>query len=307
MLLLLLGCFDTNYNSGTFEPITVRDATFFEGAIPEDPDALSPAIVYAAGVNNVITQGKGNVSYSGLATTDAYSVAVAFPTVGTGYWVVPVEGVDVTQDDDYIFHTVLDFTPEVPYGIQTLSFVAFDEEGYVGPRYDTQVCILAESSDGNLSACSDEVTPQNAVISLSWDTNVDLDLVVVTPEGKVVNSKSPTTIVADGKIESEQIEDPSTGTLSRDSNKNCAIDSIRVESLVFPGEPPPGDYLVYASLFAPCGESYVNYGLTRFQRVDAADGTHPVERTELAAGQLLGSQADAGESNGTFVTTVTLP
>lgn len=306
-MLLLLGCFTTDYNSGTFEPITVRDATFFEGELPEDPDAASPTIAYAAGVNNVVTQGKGNVSYSGLASTEAYSVGVAFPTVGTGYWVVPVEGVDVTQDDDYIFHTVLDFTPEVPYGIQTLSFVAFEEEGYVGPRYDTEVCILPESSDGNLAACTDEVTPQNAVISLSWDTNVDLDLVVVTPEGKVVNSKSPTTVVADGKIESEQISDPTTGTLSRDSNKNCAIDSIRVESLVFPGEPPAGDYLIYADLFSPCGASYVDYALTLFQRVDEADGTHPVEHTALAAGQLLGSQADGGASNGTFVTTVTLP
>ncbi len=293
--------------SGASEPMQVRDATFHSGELPEDPEAAYPAIVYASGVGSVVTQGHGNISYKGLSTADAVSVAVTFPTVSSGYWVLPVQSADVTQDDGRLFSMTIDFTAEVPYGLQTISFVAFDEDHNVGPRYDATICILPESSDGNLAACTPDVVPQNAVLSLAWDTDVDLDLVVITPEGKVVSSKSPTTVLAEGELTRDQVNDPTTGTLSRDSNKNCLIDSINLESLVFPGEPPPGEYRVYASLFSDCGQSNVNFNLALFRRVEGDDGTWPVERTDLAQGQLLSGAADAGESLGTYVTTVSFP
>ena len=60
----------------------------------------------------------------------------------------------------------------------------------------------------------------------------------------------------------------------------------------FAGDPPPGDYEVYASLYSDCGQSTVNFGLSLFTRlegeVDEAGGW-PVERTDIALG-LLQSQ-----------------
>lgn len=307
VLTALVGCDAERYDSGASELMRVREATFHPGELPEDNTAEQPLVLNAAGVNYVVTQGQGSVVYNGLLSKDAYSVAVTFPTVSSGYWVVPAGGPDVTQDGNLVFLMTIDFTSEVPYGLQTLSFVAIDGDGNPGPRYDTLLCVLPESGAGSLAACDPEVTPPNAVISLSWDTAVDLDLVVVAPNGKVVSAKAPTTALAEGTIPSELVNAESTGSLSRDSNGGCVIDNIRRESLVFPGEPEPGEYLLYASLHSACGRSYVNYGLSLFQRVDEEDGTHPVIRDDLARGELVSLQADAGESLGTFVAALTLP
>lgn len=303
------GC-DGGYDgSGRSEPITVRSAVFHEGALPVDEGATTPLISYATSVGSVVTQGQGNISYSGLASTDTYSIAVTFPGVSTGYWVVPAGNPDATQGGALSFKTVIDFKPDVPYGLQTLSFSAIDGEGRAGPRYDASVCILPDVANNNLAACTDSVSPQSAVLSLTWDTNVDLDLVVVAPNGKVVSSKAPTTALPgeDGTYASETLNDPTTGRISRDSNANCVIDSINLESLIFLDDPPAGDYAVYADLFSDCGQPYANYQLTLFQRTEADDGTQPVVSTDLAYGELLAAQADGGEALGTYVTTVTFP
>jgi hypothetical protein len=309
MLLVLFAACAPSTSYGTSEPIVVRDATFHAGAMPTDDSATTPSVVYAASAGFVTTQGNGDISYSGLASPDAWSIGVTFPSVSSGYWTVGVNGPDVTQDDDQLFKLVADFTPEVPYGMQTLEFVAFDGDGVVGPAYDTQLCVLPEEADGNYAVCDDSVMPQIAVIALTWDTEVDLDLIVLTPDGKQVDAKSPTTVAAgeDGTVSGDDLDADTTGYLSRDSNANCVIDGIRAESLVFPGEPPPGDYQVYADLYSDCGEPWVHFDLDLYQRVDAADGTHPVTDTALATGELLASQADAGASVGTFLATVTLP
>ncbi len=308
MMWALLACTATGWSTGASEAIQVRDATFVEGDLPVDDAGVSPSVVYAAGANFVITQGSGSIVYKGLASPDAYTVALAAKDFGGGYWVLPVDGPDVTQDNDLIFSMTLDFLAEVPYGLQTLSFVAIDGEGHPGPEYDSSICVLPDYAAGSLAACSDEITPANAVVSLRWDTNVDLDLIVVAPNGKVVASDSPTTGLLDGSsVPRDVVNAATTGTLSRDSNSGCVIDGIRMESLIFPGEPPAGDYQFYADLRANCDESYVNFSLDEYRRTDADDGTHPVVTTRLGTGELVASQADGGSGLGTYLTTLTLP
>lgn len=300
MLVTLLACVSADQSSGASEPVQVRDGTFHPGELPVDDTAASPHVLYVSSVGYVVTQGDANAGYSGLASTDAWSIAVAVPDVGTGYWVVPVDGPDVTQDDNLLFDLTVDFTRDVPYGLQTISFVSLDGEGNPGPRYDATLCVLPDYADKNYAACDPETPPQDTILSLSWNTDVDLDLVVVTPAGKVVRSESASTHVDD---EDTSVE----GVLTRDSNSNCVIDSVRLESLVFEEEPPAGDYEVFASLFSPCGQASVDYALSLFQRVDEDDGTWSVERTDLASGAFLAAQADGGASLGTHVTTLTLP
>lgn len=287
LLAVLAGCRIQTYESGASEPIRVREGMFHPGDLPVDEGATEPLVINAAAVGSIVTQGQANASYSGLASRDAYSVGIVFPTVGTGYWVVPVDGPDVTQNGNLLFSATVDFTPEVPYGVQSLVFAAIDGNGDPGPPYETTLCILPEVANNSFAACDPTVTPQNAIVSLSWDTQVDLDLVVVTPEGKVVSSKSPSTALEGATVPDEVVADPTTGVLSRDSNADCHIDGIRLESLVFPDVPPAGEYLVFASLHRSCGESYVNYELALYRRVDADDGTHPVERTPLGGGGVL--------------------
>jgi hypothetical protein len=306
LLSLLLAC--EGYDSGASEPLRVHEGVFHPGPLPEDPAAEAPLVTNAGGVGSIVTQGQSSISYAGLTSPDTFSVAVAMPAAGDGYWVVPVGGPDVTQNNELIFQVTVDYGREVPFGLQALSFVAIDGEGRPGPRYDVTVCVLPETANNNLAACDPGTPPQAAVISLSWDVDVDLDLVVVAPDGKIVRGKWPTT--ADDTtvpIPSTAINDPTTGTLSRDSNADCLIDSVRRESLVFPEAPTEGDYRVYASLYATCGRPHVNYLISLFERADADDGTWTFVRSDLARGELLPVHARGTESLGTYVTTISFP
>jgi hypothetical protein len=135
---------------------------------------------------------------------------------------------------------------------------------------------------------------------------VDLDLVVVTPDGKVVSGKTPTTAVdadGDGTLDT----DVSIGKLSRDSNAGCDIDDFNLESLVFADEPPPGEYTVYASLWSACGEDHVDWSASLYQRTTTDDGAFEMTETELPHGELLAVQATGGTTLGTRITTLTLP
>jgi hypothetical protein len=302
------GCEGPGFVSGASEPIQVRGGTFRDGALPVDPEATDPTVLNVGGVGSVVTQGNGNIAYTGLATPDAWAVAIGFGSLGSGHWVVPVDGPDVTLDNNQLFDFVLDFTPEVPPGFQTIEVVAIAADNQPGPLYETRVCVVTDAASNTLTACNPESPPPNAVVSLEWNTNVDLDLLVLTPDGKLVTPKAPTTAWTEGGVvPSEDVADPQVGRISRDSNADCRIDGIRVESLVFEGEPPPGEYRFYASLSRTCGEPSVTWQLSLTQRVDAGDGNHDVQRTLLARGALLPVHADGGASLGTFITALPLP
>jgi hypothetical protein len=310
-LAALAACTLDAYDDGSNEPIRLTGGTFVRGPLPADETATTPTVINAAGVGLVVTQGQATVAYSGLVSKDAYSVAVALPDAGSGYWVKPADGPDVTQDGNLLFSLNLEIAEIVPYGLQTLSFVAIGADGRGGPRYDVELCIVPESANGGITACDPSVMPPSDVLALSWDTQVDLDLVVITPSGKIVSAKDPTTALPDGTvagtIPSDAIADESTGTITRDSNADCVIDGINLESLVFPGEPEHGVYQVYASLNRACGEAYVHFDLTSYHRGEPADdGTWPIVETPLAVGELLAYQASGGATLGTFLLAVEL-
>ena len=304
MLILLAAC--AGAPAGSSEALQIREGTFMAGDLPSDETASTPTITSAAARSFIATQGQGNLGYSGLASPDSWSVAVWFPGVSTGYWVVPVEGLDLTQDGDRIFGLTVDFGRDVPYGPGELELVALDADGRPGPAYISDICVLPDYADDNYAVCSPDIPPQHTIVSLRWDTPVDLDLVVVTPSGKVVSAKNPTTAV-DADEDGELDEDLTTGALSRDSNGTCHIDGFDLESLVFAEEPPAGSYTFYASLFSACDQDYVNFSASLYQRVVADDGGWSMTETVLPHGELLAVQADGGTSFGTFVTSLTLP
>lgn len=299
--LWLLMCCTPPPNLGASEAFRVREGTFFTGELPEDEAATSPLVVYAAGVSYVLTQGQGNIPFSGLASTDAYSVAVAFADSSDGYWVVPVDGPDVTQDSQLLFDLTLDFSRDVVYGPQQLIFVAIDANGKPGPRYETTLCVLPDYADRNFASCDPAVPPQDTVLSLSWDNDADLDLVVVAPNGKLVSPLSPTTF-----LETDP-EGTSVGELSRNSNGNCIRDGFRLESLIFAQEPPPGNYEVYASLRANCGAGAAHFDLSLYRGIPHEEGTFEVAKSQLLSGILLPTQATGGATLGTHLLTLTLP
>ena len=331
-VLLLVGCSGENTQVGTGEPFRIHApakvswaAQFVKGELPGSPPPpeKSPAgppapsaeggapkpdngpnviKVLSFSTPNPIYQGQGNVGItSGDASSGSYSVGLKLDGIGTGYWVVPVGAPDFNfADGTLTWEAVADFEPSIPAGYRYLQAVPFDEQGNAGQQKFNKVCIASASTAPNdFNACNHQGKLPEAVISLSWDTNVDLDLQVLTPSGRFVDSKHPTAQPPSdaGVIPTD------TAYIDRDSNAGCSVDGIRRENLIFPhGAPPHGVYGIYANLFDACKQSSVRFTVSVYSAKNGEDGGDRHLATFLEkSGELLDFQANGGVGRGLFV------
>jgi hypothetical protein len=126
----------------------------------------------------------------------------------------------------------------------------------------------------------------------------DLDLIVRTPNGKLVDARHPSTL-AEGEAASSNL-----GVLYTAHNAGCA-DNVQREDLIWrDAEPEPGTYLVYANLFAACGNSTTHFALSAYLRSNAEDVTsYTLQRIEpVVRGELLAGSANGGTGSGLYVT-----
>ncbi|MFM2160947.1 MAG: hypothetical protein RLZZ383_459, partial [Pseudomonadota bacterium] len=165
---------------GGVEPVRVLQGTFHAGPLPENAEAATPLVSNASSLGTVVTQGQGSVAYQGLASPDTYAINIAFDGFGTGYWTVPVDGPDVTANNQLTFAFDAAIGREAPYGIQALSIAPVNASGEPGPAYASTLCVLPENASSKLTACDPTVSPPARVLSLTWDTAADLDLRVET-------------------------------------------------------------------------------------------------------------------------------
>ncbi|WP_419164545.1 leishmanolysin-related zinc metalloendopeptidase [Candidatus Palauibacter sp.] len=117
-------------------------------------------------------------------------------------------------------------------------------------------------------------------ISLSWDSDADLDLHVVEPSGEEIyyrNSVSQT-----------------GGTLDLDSNSACRSTQPRNENTTWPvGRAPTGTYVVRVNHWSNCGAGLTNYVV----RVIAS------EHSEVHTGSFTGRGNGGGRGSGITMTT----
>jgi hypothetical protein len=129
---------------------------------------------------------------------------------------------------------------------------------------------------------------------------VDLDLVVKTPNGVVVGGKSVTTAPAGTTVSAAS--GGSFGVLDHDSNRNCVIDDIDREDVVWQTSPLAGTYLVWVNLANACGRPAVHFTVSLWIPEPGPDGgTHLVQQPALATGELVAAQANNGTSPGLYV------
>ena len=311
----LFGCSSESLTAGLSEPLQVRygngrNAQFISGALPGSepltsaevlsgvpPQLPSASIDVSAGV---IEPADTGFTASGSTSGTAVAVGLRFLDLGTGYWVFPVTNQDPTKPDTFNWNASVDFGPDIQSGRHPLGVVAIDANGNAGSQSSTRLCVTSDIPD-NLSACSTSAKPPFTVLSLAWDTPVDLDLRVITPQGKVVDPKHPSTALpVNGQV------DPSakgTGIFDTDAGRNCVVSGHRRENLVWQEAPLPGTYFVYVSLYDACGQSAVRFDLS-LNRPGAPDkdGIVRMESTYDQAGELLAIDADAGTKLGLFVT-----
>jgi hypothetical protein len=294
----------TQADVGLSEPIQVSGGQFFSGPLPGSPpaaysptadagSALAPLSVTNVTFQNAfVVSGHSGTGVTGLVTSDAVAVGVQLENAGSGYWVVPVQSPDVQFAGQSDFGFSLSFNPDDRTGQTQLRVVGIGANGAAGQQTNTPLCIESRVPD-NGHACAPSVKVPKAVFTLTWNTNFDVDLHVVTPDGRDVNPKTAVTTVA---LDADKVP-PTVGAIDRDSIGECVIDGWREEDLVFQDAPPNGNYLIYASPFSSCGQAAVVFTFNLYEA--GADGN--LHSTFTRSGELLANDVTGGISTGLFV------
>jgi hypothetical protein len=306
---LLVACSSEKLTPALEEPVRVTGAQFRKGLLPGSPppsdpetEAPSPKVTSISLAGLLVTPGYAGKRISGRASTDAIAVGLRLDDLGSGYWVFPVGAPDPTANGEYSWSARVDFSREVPAGEHQLLLVGIDQAGRAGSQFSSRLCFTSAIGDG--SVCDPRQAPPAAVISLAWDVGADLDLRVVTPDGKVVDAKHPSTALARDAGAPVELTAPGTGVLDRDSVRACIVDGVERENLIFATEPPAGSYSLYANLHEACGQSSARFTLTVNRAASGEDGGAPaLTETFRRSGTLLASDANGGAELGLFVGT----
>jgi hypothetical protein len=318
-LLALFGCSGESLTAGFTEPLRVRyggtrNAQFFSGDLPGSKPLTSDEVL--SGVqpslpsttlttaHGIVVQADSGFVLSGITSKEAVAVGIRFADLGTGYWVLPVTSQDPALPGTFTWSATADFGTGIEPGRHILRVVAIDSAGHAGTQAETSLCVASAVPD-NLSACSPAATPPSTVLSMVWDTPADLDLRVITPQGKIVDAKHPSTALAvDGQVD---VTAKGTGIFDRDSVRGCVRDGYQRENLVWQDAPLLGTYFVYASLYDACGQSSVRFSVSINRPGPELDGgTQPLVSTFELTGELLAADADSGAKLGLFVTEFTV-
>src|SRR5262249_47524099 len=150
-------------------------------------------------------------------------------------------------------------------GYHALRVVAIDPGGAAGEQGEVSYCVASRTPD-NLASCDPTVAPPDAVVSLYWDADLDLDLRVALPSGGTVDAKHPLS----DPTNDAGAADPTVAVLTRDSLAGCQKDGRRQEDLVWQKR-PTGTIDIYAQLSDACGRT----GATFTAVVYEAAGTVP--------------------------------
>jgi len=185
-------CDGQEAGSGLREPVRVRGGQFIAGPLPGTAPGAGgrggPAVTSVTSQSRIVLPGQAGKAFDGRVANTATSVAVRFQDLGEGYWVFLLSGPDALFPGELSWHADLDFNAEFAdrSGFHPLRFVGIDASGSAGEQVEADICLASKLPD-NLHSCDPSKAPPDAVVSLEWDADVDLDLRVVTPEGVSVD------------------------------------------------------------------------------------------------------------------------
>lgn len=259
------------------EPVRVKSAQFIDGALPGTPPGVAgPAdlrVTSITSTSRVALPGQAGKKIDGRASGRASAIGIRFADLGSGYWVFPLGAPDPQFPGELSWEAELDFAlgaSDAP-GFHPLRVVAIDAAGAAGEQGELSVCLASRVPD-NLSACDPKTAPPDAVISLLWDADLDLDLRVALPDGRTVDPKHPLTNPdVDGGASS-----PDVGVFSRDSLASCVKDGRRQEDLVWQKR-PKGTVDLYVQLFDPCGHQSSTFTIVVYEAEGQVPDRHLVE------------------------------
>lgn len=231
-----LACSDGQHSDlGEDQPLRVSGATYFRSPV-EATGNDSPEVLSATFVSRVLKQGTQAKAFKGTLSANAMAVAIRlapeFGVDASGHWLLPAGPPFVETPEFPSFSTSLSIADSLLPGTYLLSLSAVDDAGLAGPVRDVQFLVSKRP----------EVTGK-LVFSLDWATNADLDIHVVTPDGKEIYASDV-----------KESSDASGGALDFDSNGDCRIDGRRNENVVWTMTPNPGRYTVRVDAFSLCDQ-----------------------------------------------------
>jgi hypothetical protein len=250
-LVVVVAC-DDGVKSDTGLSAWMRvDGAQFHAGMMEEGDG--PAVASVDLVTNAAHAGEIGKSCKGALAPGATSAALMLDG-DRGYWILPAGVPDVASPTFPSFHASLSFSRDIPGGRYTLLVRAAGESGRFGPA----------NADNSLTITALGIPPGELVVTLTWDTEADLDLHVVDPNGieifnRNINSwqKPPP---------GQDAGDPNSGgILDFDSNANCVIDGLRQENVLWRETPPAGHYIARVDTFSLCSEVSAHWRVRAFR------------------------------------------
>jgi hypothetical protein len=291
-LLLAVGCDSIEAPTGFEQPFIARTGAFKRGELPEGTEG--PEVRTLSAGLSYVSPGASGATVAGNAMESAYSIGIRFADVGSGYWIRPAGAIDPITPGERTWSMLLDVSIDAEPGPHDLEVVAFDEQGRPGPKRVFPACVASAIPD-NQNACNPSAKPPLLVASLSWNTDADLDLTVIAPDGTQYN-RSKRSLSEGGQT---------VARLDADGVAGCITDKRPMENFVFNEAPSQqGTWSFYANLFDSCGEAAATYTLTIFQRVDNGDGTFSRQAIRSAYGDFVRLQANGGLGSPVYVTSV---
>jgi hypothetical protein len=217
----------------------VGKAQFYRGPLPAESGGPNMQQLNAA---TRVRAGQNDGSVAGLVDKETTGILLALDG-DAGYWVVQPGGSDPLSNFDLTFNAPIQFSALIPNGTYTMVGRAVDLQGRVGPPITLSVRV----ADAGMPTI-----PATLLVSLRWDTEVDLDLHLTTPDGteifsQKVNSYTPQT----GDDPNAYLEG---GQLDADSNATCVIDGRRVENVYWTQPPPSGHYIARVETYSLCSD-----------------------------------------------------
>ena len=257
---------------------------------------LVPLSVVSLGVGNPIVQAGASLSVKGDVSADTVAVGIRLLGLGTGYWVVPAGAPDSQTPGALSYSLSTGYDIDDAPGAHTLRVVAIGSDGSAGTQADLGICLNSRIPD-NGHSCLPDVAPPAAVFTLTWDTNFDLDMHIVAPDGLVYDSKTLLAVPLEAGVTSLPPDQP---FIDRDSMRSCVPDGLHQEDLIFPTSLPRGTYYVFVNPYSACGQNAVHFTFTAYQSTGKCPACN-LQPTLKQSGELLASQATGGLSPPTYV------
>ncbi|HTE52867.1 MAG TPA: hypothetical protein VK698_18565 [Kofleriaceae bacterium] len=232
------------------------DGTYHTDFAPEASNGPTATVTSPAVVIN------GGTAQATVAGSDRFSRVVVGVAGSPGYYDVALP--DAADSVDLQLSLCQDLalpTLDLTYAVGTSASVG---------EYEEQPAAIIEVGTGEVQ------------VSVSWDTDSDVDLHVTDPAGDEVYYGQ--TVV------------DSSGMLDLDSNPGCNIDGVNNENITWSAA-PQGDYTVRLDYFKSCDVEATSYVVT-VQRMD--------EPVETFSGELTGDGDEGGAGAGIDITSFTV-